>query len=71
MIFPTPPSCSQDIWTYNGPGEYLACAIVRNKTARQLMAYRKLRLTLGEQRFRELLIEAVDILSYNLRVRPH
>lgn len=65
MNFPERPRTSHDIWAYEGPGEYMACSIVGNKTTRQLMAYRKLRQKLGEQRFREQLVQGLDVLSHS------
>ena len=69
MTFPPRPNNSQDIWTYEGAGEYLACSIVNNRTVPQLLAYRKLRQKLGEQRFREQLIEAIDILAHSTGIK--
>lgn len=63
MTFPPFPRNPDDIYNYPGRGERMACTIVRNCTVRQLMAYRKLRIALGEQSFRETLVEALDILS--------
>jgi len=37
----------------------------RKYDTRQLMAFRKLRLALGEQVFRETLVEGLDILSHS------
>lgn len=64
MNFPNRPSSSHEIWAYEGPGEYMACAIVhRAGDMRQLMAYKKLRQKMGEVRFREVLVEGLEILS--------
>ncbi len=64
MNFPAFPANSQAIFDYQGPGEYMACAIVhRSGDMRQLMAYKKLRQKMGEVRFREALVEGLDILS--------
>jgi len=63
MNFPSYPRTSAEIYDYPGHGEYMACTIVHNCTVRQLMAFRKLRIALGEQTFRELLVEALDILA--------
>jgi len=63
MNFPPFPRNSRDIYDYPGHGEYMACTIVHNCTVRQLMAFRKLRIALGEQSFRESLVEAIDILA--------
>lgn len=65
MNFPNRPSTSHEIWAYEGTGEYMACSIVGNRTTRQLMAYRKLRQKLGEQRFREQLVQGLDILNHS------
>ena len=61
--YPAPPRNSQEVFDFPGHGEYVACAIVRNHSTRQLMAFRKLRLAMGERRFRECLVEAIDILA--------
>ena len=61
--YPPPPRSSEDIRTYSGHGEYMACAILRKCEVRQLMAFRKLRLAMGETAFRDALIEGLDILS--------
>ena len=63
MRFPAKPGNSQDIWNYQGDGERLACSMVNKFDLEQRCAYRKLRKALGEQRFREILCEALDILS--------
>lgn len=63
MRFPSAPSSNEDIRTYSGHGEYMACAILRKYDTRQLMAFRKLRLAMGEIAFRDALIEGLDILS--------
>jgi len=65
MQFPPYPRSNAEIYDYPGHGEYMACAIVREQTARQLMAFRALRLALGEQTFRESLVEALDILAHS------
>ena len=63
MTFPPFPRSNEEIRTYAGRGEYMACAIIRKFDTRQLMAFRKLRLALGETRFRDALVEGLDILS--------
>lgn len=63
MSFPPFPNSAAEIYGFPGRGEYMACAIVHKCTTRQLMAFRKLRVLLGEQSFRESLVEALDILS--------
>ena len=63
MRFPSFPRSNEEIRTYAGHGEHMACAIVRKFDMRQLMAFRKLRLALGEIRFRDALVEGLDILS--------
>ena len=63
MTFPPFPRSNEEIRTYSGRGEHMACAIIRKFDMRQLMAFRKLRLALGEHRFREALVEGLDILS--------
>ena len=63
MTFPPFPRSNEEIRTYAGHGEHMACAIVRKFDMRQLMAFRKLRLALGEIRFRDALVEGLDILS--------
>ena len=63
MKFPSPPRSNEDIRTYSGHGEYMACAILRKCDVRQLMAFRKLRLAMGEIAFRDALIEGLDILA--------
>lgn len=65
MTFPPAPRSAREIYDFRGPGEYLACALVRRHDTRQLMAFRKLRIALGEQAFRESLVEAVDILGHS------
>ena len=63
MRFPSFPRSNEEIRTYAGRGEYMACAIIRKFDTRQLMAFRKLRIALGEIRFRDALVEGLDILS--------
>ena len=63
MTFPPFPRSNEEIRAYDGHGEHMACAIIRKFDMRQLMAFRKLRLTLGETRFRDALVEGLDILS--------
>lgn len=64
MNFPSFPANGREIFDFSGPGEYMACTIVhRAGDMRQLMAYRKLRQKMGEVRFRETLVEGLDILS--------
>lgn len=64
MNFPRFPQSNEEIRVFPGPGEYMACAIVhRAGDMRQLMAYKKLRQKMGEMRFREVLVEGLDILS--------
>ena len=63
MTFPPFPRSNEEIRTYDGHGEHMACAIIRKFDMRQLMAFRKLRLALGETRFRDALVEGLDILS--------
>ena len=63
MTFPPFPRSNEEIRAYDGRGEYMACAIIRKFDMRQLMAFRKLRLALGETRFRDALVEGLDILS--------
>ena len=63
MRFPSFPRSNEEIRTYAGRGEYMACAIIRKFDMRQLMAFRNLRLALGEIRFRDALVEGLDILS--------
>ena len=65
MTFPDFPRSNEEIRTYAGHGERMACAIVRKFDMRQLMAFRKLRLALGETRFRDALVEGLDILSHS------
>jgi len=69
MAFPPPPENARDIYDFPGHGEYIACAIVRRHDMQQLMAFRKLRLALGEQTFRESLVEALDILSRSTGIK--
>ena len=63
--YPAPPRNSQEVFDFPGHGEYIACSVVHNQNTRQLMAFRKLRLALGERRFRECLVEAIDILAHS------
>ena len=62
--FPPRPTSSQDIWEFRGKGEALACSIVNKFDSQQRCAYRKLRRQMGEQNFREILCEALDILDH-------
>ena len=68
MRFPSFPRSNEEIRTYVGRGEYMACAIIRKFDTRQLMAFRKLRLALGETRFRDALVEGLDILSHSTTI---
>ena len=68
MRFPSFPRSNEEIRTYAGHGEYMACAIVHKRDIRQLMAFRKLRLALGETRFRDALVEGLDILSHSTTI---
>ena len=63
MTFPPFPRSNEEIRAYAGHGEHMACAIIRKFDMRQLMAFRKLRIALGETRFRDALVEGLDILS--------
>ena len=63
MRFPSFPRSNEEIRAYAGHGEHMACSIIRKFDTRQLMAFRKLRLALGETRFRDALVEGLDILS--------
>ena len=63
MTFPSFPRSNEEIRAYAGHGEHMACAIISKFDMRQLMAFRKLRLALGETRFRDTLVEGLDILS--------
>ena len=63
MTFPDFPRSNEEIRAYDGHGEHIACAIILKFDMRQLMAFRKLRLALGETRFRDTLVEGLDILS--------
>ena len=65
MTFPPFPISNEDIRAYSGPGEYMACAIIRRFDTRQLMAFRKLRLKMGEPNFRDALVEGLDILAHS------
>ena len=67
--FPARPANDQSIWDYGGSGERLACALVGKYDARQRLAYRRLRIQLGEQRFRECLCEARDVLATSRTIR--
>ena len=65
MHYPPYPKTHREIFEYRGSGEYMACTIVhRQNDIRQLLAYKKLRQKLGEMRFREVLVEGLDILSH-------
>ena len=64
MFYPARPANSQDIWNYQGNGERLACAIVGKFDTQQRLAYASIRKRIGEQAFRELLCEALDILLH-------
>ena len=68
MRFPSFPRSNEEIRTYAGRGEYMACAIIRKFDTRQLMAFRNLRLALGETRFRDALVEGLDILSHSTTI---
>ena len=63
MKFPPYPTCSNDIYSFPGNGEYLACTIVHNCTMRQLMAFKVLRQRMGNRRFLDALAEALDIIA--------
>jgi len=63
MSYPPFPKSAAEIYAFPGRGEYMACAIVKRHDIRQLMAFRKLRIRLGEESFRETLVEAMDILT--------
>ena len=65
MTFPPFPRSNEEIRAYAGHGEHMACSIIRKFDMRQLMAFRKLRLALGETRFRDALAEGLDILSHS------
>ena len=65
MTFPPFPRSNEEIRAYAGHGEHMACAIIRKFDMRQLMAFRKLRLALGETRFRDTLVEGLGILSHS------
>lgn len=68
--FPAPPRCSEDIYTFKGKPEYLACAIIRQQTVRQLMAFRNLRIAMGDnQRFLDALAEGVEILAHSSGIK--
>ena len=67
--FPPFPGSSAEIWEYPGNGEMIACAIVKNFSVEQRMAFRALRLKLGEQRFRECMIDALDILAHSKTIK--
>ena len=68
MRFPPFPRSNEEIRTYAGRGEYMACTIVHKRDICQLMAFRKLRLALGETRFRDALVEGLDILSHSTTI---
>ena len=65
MTFPPYPSSFEDIRCYPGHGEYMACTIIKRPKVKELLAFRKLRLALGEIGFRDSLIEALDILDHS------
>ena len=67
--FPSKPGNDQAIWDYRGAGERLACALVGKFDTRQRLAFRKLRLALGEQGFRECLCDARDTLGRSRTIR--
>jgi len=69
MTFPPYPRSNEEIYDFPGRGEYMACTIVHGQTVRQLMAFRALRLALGEQSFRESLVEALDILAHSTGIK--
>lgn len=69
MRFPSCPNTSNDIWNFRGNAEYLACAMAGNRTARQLCAFRKLRIALGDQTFREILCDALDVMSASTSIQ--
>ena len=70
MRFPDYPRCNEDIRTWRGPPEYMACVIVHKTDARQLMAFRKLRLMFRDEgQFVDKLIEGLDILSRSREIR--
>lgn len=69
MNFPPFPRNNAEIWDYPGRGERMACTIVHNCTVRQLMAYGKLRIALGEQEFRRTLIDGLDVLSRSTGIK--
>ena len=62
-LYPSKPRTSQDIWNYSGTGERLACALVGKCDVMQRLAYGRLRQLIGEKNFREVLCEALEILS--------
>ena len=68
MRFPSFPRSNEEIRAYAGHGEHMACSIIRKFDTRQLMAFRKLRLALGETRFRDALVEGLDILSHSTTI---
>ena len=63
MEFPPYPRNSNDIYSFPGNGEYMACTIVKNTTVRQLMTFKGLRQRMGNRRFLDTLAEAIDILA--------
>lgn len=71
MTFPEYPRCNEDIRTWRGPPEYMACTIVHKENdMRQLMAYKNLRqLFADDQRFLDTLVEALDILVRSKKIR--
>jgi len=69
MHNPPFPANAQEIYNYEGDGEDMACTIVKSKNNIQLLAFRKLRLMLGEKRFREVLVKALDILVHTTSIK--
>ena len=71
MTFPEYPRCNEDIRTWRGPPEYMACTIVHKENdMRQLMAFRKLRLMFRDEgQFVDKLIEGLDILGTSRGIR--
>lgn len=63
--FPPYPRSNEEIRSFLGNGEYMACTIVKRTDARQLMAFRKLRQKMGNRLFLDTLTEAIDILAHS------
>lgn len=63
MKFPPFPKSHEEIRSFSGKGEYMACSIIHRTDMQQLMAYRRLRQRMGNRRFLDTLTEAIDILS--------